>query len=72
MANKNYMTVMEYTALKELIVSETRLKDENQKLKERISVLESLYDYEKSTNEMLKKELESHTVLEYEEELLDE
>lgn len=31
------MTVMEYTALKELIVAETRLKDENQKLKERIS-----------------------------------
>lgn len=63
-----------YAELKRLIVSEARLEDEIQKLKEKINTLEVLYKFEKGVNERLKKELNGCTLDENDEreELLDD
>ncbi|HHU6749871.1 TPA: hypothetical protein ACUI23_000544 [Staphylococcus pseudintermedius] len=62
-----------YAELKRLIVSEARLEDEIQKLKEKINTLEVLYKFEKGVNERLKKELNDCTLEDdEEEELLDD
>ncbi|MFO3694379.1 hypothetical protein WER97_11800 [Staphylococcus felis] len=61
-----------YAELKRLIVSETLLEKENQELKERVKTLESLYKYQSKEFERLKEELEGWTLVEDEEELLDD
>ncbi|MDE9798921.1 hypothetical protein [Staphylococcus delphini] len=62
-----------YAELKRLIVSETLLEQENQKLKERVETLESLYKYQSKEVERLKEELDGWTLEDDdEEELLDD
>ncbi|HEC2172250.1 TPA: hypothetical protein R1915_000297 [Staphylococcus delphini] len=62
-----------YAELKRLIVSETLLEQENQKLKERVETLESLYKYQAEEVERLKEELDGWTLVDDdEEELLDD
>ncbi|EIT0466176.1 hypothetical protein L1G37_001974 [Staphylococcus pseudintermedius] len=53
-----------YEEMKQLIVSETRLKDENQKLKERVEILEGLYKFKCEEAEKLKEELDGWTLVE--------
>lgn len=62
-----------YTEFKNLIVSEANLEQENQKLKERVETLESLYKYQAEEVKRLKEELDGWTLVDDdEEELLDE
>ncbi|MTV23749.1 hypothetical protein [Staphylococcus delphini] len=61
-----------YAELKRLIVSETLLEQENQKLKERVKALESLCKYQAEEVERLKEEFDGWTLVDDEEELLDE
>lgn len=51
-----------YTEFKNLIVSEANLEQENQKLKERVETLESLYKYQSKEVERLKEELDGWTL----------
>ncbi|HGE9020676.1 TPA: hypothetical protein ACGBX4_002483 [Staphylococcus pseudintermedius] len=53
-----------YEEMKRLIVSETRLEDENQKLKERVEILEGLYKFKCEEAEKLKEELDGWTLVE--------
>ncbi|HGH0780896.1 TPA: hypothetical protein ACJHHJ_002217 [Staphylococcus pseudintermedius] len=61
-----------YEEMKRLIVSETRLEDENQKLKERLEILEGLYKFKSEEAEKLKEELNGWTLDIKKEELLDD
>ncbi|MBA8776900.1 hypothetical protein HR081_08425 [Staphylococcus schleiferi subsp. coagulans] len=62
-----------YTEFKNLIVSEANLEKENQELKERIEILEGLFNFKSEEVKKLKEELGDLTLAEDEEEaLLDE
>ncbi|MBT2813319.1 hypothetical protein HIR57_00980 [Staphylococcus coagulans] len=63
-----------YTEFKNLIVSEAKLEKENQELKERIEILEGLFNFKSEEVKKLKEELDGWTLVEDddEEELLDE
>ncbi len=61
-----------YEELKQLIVSEARLEDENKKLKERLEILEGLYKFKSEEAEKLKEELNGWTLDIKKEELLDD
>ncbi|MDU9332531.1 hypothetical protein [Staphylococcus pseudintermedius] len=53
-----------YTEIKSLIVSEANLEKENQKLKERVEILEGLYKFKCEEGEKLKEELDGWTLVE--------
>ncbi|MDU9261709.1 hypothetical protein PQ710_08935 [Staphylococcus pseudintermedius] len=53
-----------YTEIKSLIVSEANLEKENQKLKERVEILEGLYKFKCEEAEKLKEELDGWTLVE--------